>query len=56
MDCRLRELLCCAVPCLLQVECLSDELFAHRHQSCESREKLRWTTWEKSRRQRRSSR
>ncbi|XP_063069516.1 KAT8 regulatory NSL complex subunit 1-like protein [Engraulis encrasicolus] len=39
-----------------EVECLSDELFALRHQSYESREKLRWSAWEKSRRRRRGSR
>ncbi|KAL2081569.1 hypothetical protein ACEWY4_023422 [Coilia grayii] len=39
-----------------EVECLSDELFAHRHQSYESRERLRWSTWEKNRRHRRGSR
>ncbi|XP_076119867.1 KAT8 regulatory NSL complex subunit 1-like protein isoform X1 [Alosa pseudoharengus] len=37
-----------------ETESLSDELFARRHQSYERREKLRWTTWEKNRKHRRS--
>ncbi|XP_028847682.1 KAT8 regulatory NSL complex subunit 1-like protein isoform X2 [Denticeps clupeoides] len=37
-----------------KLECLSDEVFAQRHQSCESREKLRWCSWDQVSRSRRS--
>ncbi|XP_036433498.1 KAT8 regulatory NSL complex subunit 1-like protein [Colossoma macropomum] len=39
-----------------EVELLSDEVFSQRHQSYESREKLRWGSWEKGRRSTRRTR
>ncbi|KAK1789152.1 hypothetical protein P4O66_015096, partial [Electrophorus voltai] len=39
-----------------QVEVLSDEVFSHRHQGCEGRERLHWDYWGKGRRYSRSSR
>uniref|UniRef100_A0A4W4GJN5 PEHE domain-containing protein n=1 Tax=Electrophorus electricus TaxID=8005 RepID=A0A4W4GJN5_ELEEL len=41
---------------LEKVEVLSDEVFSHRHQGCEGRERLHWDYWGKGRRYSRSSR
>ncbi|XP_062312989.1 KAT8 regulatory NSL complex subunit 1-like protein isoform X2 [Osmerus eperlanus] len=38
-----------------EVELLCDEIFSQRHLGCEQREKLRWVSWGKSRRHRRTT-
>ncbi|XP_035995389.1 KAT8 regulatory NSL complex subunit 1-like protein isoform X1 [Fundulus heteroclitus] len=44
------------VPCRVQIEDLGDEVFARRHRALEQREKRRWSSWEKRKRCRPSTR